>query len=71
MTNYEFLKEVNLIEFVKRGIVPIHIMDYLLIYDTYLLELQKNKKSVCITYCADKFNLHENSIRNIIKFMLF
>lgn len=73
MTNYDFLKSIEqsyFLELIKRGIVPVHIMDYLLIYETFLKELKENKKSVCITYCADKFNVHENTIRNIIKFMM-
>jgi hypothetical protein len=72
MNNYKFLKEIKqdkFLQFVQRGIIPIVIMDYITIYDTYLNELKSNKKSVCITYCADKFNVHENTIRNIIKFM--
>ena len=72
MTNYTFLKSIEeklFLELVKRGIIPIHIMDYLLIYETYLKELQSNIKSICISYCSDKFNVHENTIRNIIKFM--
>ena len=72
MTNYDFLKSIEqklFLELVKRGIIPIHIMDYLLIYETYLNEMQSNKKSVCITFCSDRFNVHENTIRNIIKFM--
>ena len=69
VNNYEFLKSIDLISFVKRGIISIHIMDYVLIYETYLDQLQKNKKSVAITYCSDRFNKHENSIRNIIIFL--
>lgn len=72
MNNYIFIKSINeklYLELVKRGVIPIHIMDYVLIYETYLKELESNKKSVCITYCSDKFNVHENTIRNVIKFM--
>ncbi len=72
MNNYEFLKKLKsdeFIQFVKRGIIPIVIMDYLTIYERYLLELKNNKKSVCITFCSDEYNVHENTIRNIIKFM--
>lgn len=72
MNNYDFLKgieEKKFLQFVNRGIIPIVIMDYLTIYEVYLKELKDNKKPVCITYCADEFNVHENTIRNIIKFM--
>lgn len=72
MTNYDFLKSIEqklFLELVKRGIIPIHIMDYLLIYETYLNEIKTNKKSVCITFCSDKYNLSERTIRRVIEFM--
>ena len=72
MVNYDYLKEIgfeSFIEMVNRGIIPVHIMDYLTIYDTYLHEKISNKKSVAITYCSDKYNCSENTIRNIINFM--
>jgi hypothetical protein len=73
MVNYEFLKKINykvFLEYVKRGIIPVHIMDYITVYETYLSEVKNNKKSIAITYCADKYNCSENTIRNIINFML-
>lgn len=72
MNNYNFIKSINeklYLELIKRGIIPIHIMDYVLIYETFLKELESNKKSVCITYCSDRYNLTERTIRNVIKFM--
>lgn len=72
MNNYTFLKEIpqdKFIQFVKRGIIPISIMDYMTIYDTYLDQMKWHKKGVSITYCADKYNVHENTIRNVVKFM--
>lgn len=72
MNNYEFLKKIDAklyLQFIKRGIIPIHIMDYLTIYECFLYELQSNKKSIAITFCSEKYNCSENTIRNIIKFM--
>jgi hypothetical protein len=73
MVNYEFLKSIDyklFLEYVKRGIIPVHIMDYITVYETYLNEVKTNKKSIAITYCADKYNCSENTIRNIINFMI-
>ena len=73
MVNYEFLKSIDyklFLEYVKRGIIPVHIMDYITVYETFLNEVKTNKKSIAITYCADKYNCSENTIRNIINFML-
>lgn len=73
MVNYEFLKGIDytlFLEYVKRGIIPVHIMDYITVYETFLNEVKTNKKSIAITYCADKYNCSENTIRNIINFMI-
>lgn len=72
MNNYIFIKSINeklYLELIKRGIIPIHIMDYVLIYETYLKELEKNKATVSVTYISEKFNCSESKIWNIIKFM--
>lgn len=73
MVNYEFLKDIDyslFLEYVKRGIIPVHIMDYITVYETFLNEVKTNKKSIAITFCADKYNCSENTIRNIINFMI-
>ncbi len=58
------------LELVRRGVIPVHIMDYMVVYETYLQQLTENKKSVAITYCAERYNCSENTIRNIVNFML-
>lgn len=71
-TNYEFLNKIDqslYLELIKRGVIPINIMTYRTIYDAYLNELDKNKKSVAITFCAEKYNVTEKTIYNIINFM--
>jgi hypothetical protein len=73
MVNYEFLKATDyklFLEYVKRGIISVHIMDYLTVYETYLHEIKTNKKSIAITYCAEKYNCSERTIHNVINFML-
>lgn len=73
MVNYDFLKKIDnrlFLDLVRRGIIPIHIMDYLVVYETYLQQNTENKKSVAITYCAEKYNCSERTIHNIINFML-
>ena len=72
MNNYIFIKSINeklYLELIKRGIIPIHIMDYVLIYETYLKELENNKPTVSVTYISEKFNCSESKIWNVIKFM--
>ena len=72
MTNYEFLKNIDealYYELINRGVIPINVMTYKTIYESFLSELKKNKKSVAITFCADKYSVTERTIRNVIKFM--
>jgi hypothetical protein len=72
MVNYEFLKSLDndlFYEMVRRGVVSVHIMDWVTIYEFYLNELKSNSKSVAIVSTAEKYNCHENTIYNIIKFL--
>jgi len=72
MNNYTFIKSINeklYLELIKRGVIPIHIMDYVLIYETYLKELETNKPTISVTFISEKFNCSESKIWNIIKFM--
>lgn len=73
MVNYDFLKNIDnrlFLELVRRGVIPVHIMDYMVVYETYLQQLTENKKSVAITYCAERYNCSERTIHNIVNFML-
>lgn len=72
MVNYDFIKSLDnslFIQMVKRGIISVHVMDYVTIYEFYLNELKTNSKTVAILSTAEKFNCHENTIYNIIKFL--
>ncbi len=72
MVNYDFLKSIDsglFLQMVRRGIVPVQIMDWLLIYETYIFQLKTQKKTVAITYCAEKYNFSETTIYRIIVYM--
>lgn len=72
MVNYEFLKSLDdqlFYELVRRGIISVHIMDWITVYDFYLNELKTNSKTVAIISTADEYDCHENTIYNIIKFL--
>ena len=72
MVNYEFLKSLDnntFLEMVRRGIIPVTIMDYLTVYEFYISELNTNSQSTAITSAADKYNCTERTIYNIINFM--
>lgn len=68
--NYDFICSIDydlFMQLLKRGLLPIKILDYKVIYEDFIN--QKQKQSVVITHLSEKYNCHENTIRNIIKFM--
>jgi hypothetical protein len=73
MVNYNFLKSIpqsQFLEMVKRGIIHVKIMDWLVVYEFYLNELKSNKKSVAITTTSEKYNCSERTIHYLINFMI-
>jgi len=72
MNNYDFIKNIDQKLFytlITKGLISQFVMDWLLIYETYLEELKKNKPTISVTYISEKFNCSESKIWNIIKFM--
>jgi hypothetical protein len=72
MVNYEFLKAMpqdHFIEMVRRGIIPITVMDYLTVYEFYLNELKSKTKVGALNSSAEYFNCSDKTIYNIINFM--
>lgn len=72
MVNYDFLKKIDpnlFLQLVKRGIIPMHVMDYITVYETFLQESKLNKKSIAVTYCSEQYNCSERTIKRIIDFM--
>jgi hypothetical protein len=73
MVNYDFLKAIpqrHFLEMVRRGIIHVKVMDWLVVYEFYLNELKSNKKSVSVTYTSEKYNCSEKTILRIINFMI-
>jgi hypothetical protein len=73
MVNYEFIKSIEhnqFLEMVRRGVVHVKVMDWVVVYEFFLNELKNNKKSIAITATAEKYNCSENTIRNLINFMI-
>lgn len=72
MVNYEFLKAMpqdQFIQMVKRGIIPITVMDYLTVYEFYLNELKSKTRVGALNSAAEKYNCSDKTIYNVIKFM--
>ena len=72
MNNYDFIKSIDknlYLELVKRGVIPINIMTWVTIYESYNDELKRNKPTLSATFTADKYNISESSIWKIKAFM--
>lgn len=54
---------------VRRGIIPVHIMDWITVYDFYLNELKSKTKVQSLLSSAEYFNCSDKTIYNIINFM--
>lgn len=70
---HELIKEIEndtmFMLLLKKGIIPISILNYKCYYEKYLQELKTVKKVQAIANASEDYNVHENTIRNAIKFM--
>jgi hypothetical protein len=72
MNNYDFIKKIDqklYYALITKGLIPMHIMDWVLIYENYLEEKKKNKATISVTYVAEKYNCSEIKVWKIINFM--
>lgn len=72
MENYNFIKSIpqeQFLQMVRRGIIPVHIMDWITMYEYYLHELKSNEKRVSIQSTSEYFNCSEKTVYNIINFL--
>ena len=71
MNRYEIICKLdkNFLILINKGLLPVHLLAWKTIYETYLKEIKNNKKMVTYLYLSDYYNLSEPQIRNIVKFM--
>jgi hypothetical protein len=73
MNRYEILQQLktcsNFTQLVASGIVSLSVSSWLQIYETYLIELKTNEKSVAIQFTADYYNLSTRQIYKVLSFM--
>lgn len=70
-TRYDELVSLgdDLKRLVKLGFISCHIMNWKQYYESYMIELQTNDKSVAVTHIADKNKISERQVYKIIKYM--
>ena len=73
VSTYEIIKDIEEKDFfltlVKRGVVPLSILDKKVYYERYLLELETKSQAQAILSASDEFRVSDNTIRRAIKFM--
>ena len=71
MNRYEILKSINYKSLISVGIIPLHIFDWITIYEWYLKERQTNNKMQSYSNTAEfrKQVISEKTVRNIVKWM--
>jgi len=59
ISNYDFFKENEgvLFESIKRGLMPLTIMDRIVIYEYYQAQLKKVPKLQAVYNCCTEFNI--------------
>ena len=72
-TTYNLIKKIEndslFIILLKKGLIPLSILDRKCYYERYLLERNTNGKLQSITNTADEYNVSERTIYNAIKLM--
>lgn len=73
MTNYKMIQRIESetfgLELLRRGMLPLKLLDYKVYYERYLSELKTKRQGLAITFTAEEFNVSENTIRNAITLM--
>jgi len=70
VNRYEVIKSIsNINRLYLLGILQIHLMDWVVIYEYYLIERQTNKKLQSYTNTAENYRLSERHIMNIVSWM--
>ena len=72
-TTYNLIKKIEndslFIILLKKGLIPLSILDRKCYYERYILERTTNSKLQSITNTADEYNVSERTIYNAIKLM--
>ena len=73
MVTYDYIKlienDTNFLVLLRKGVIPLIVLDYKCYYESYLNELKKVSKTQAITNVAEDYNKSERTIRRAIKFM--
>ena len=70
---YDYLLQIEnenqFLKFLQKGIISLSILNKKVYYEKYRFYLKNNTNFQAIANTAEDYNVHENTIRNAIKFM--
>ena len=73
VTTYQYLLQIEnenrFLDLIQKGIISLSVLDKKVYYERYKQYLQSNSNFQSIVNASEDFNVHENTIRNAIKFM--
>ncbi len=70
VNRYTTLKSIpNLNALIAFGIIPMHIFDWLIIYEYYLIERKTNKKLQSYTNTSENYKKSERQVMNVVFWM--
>ena len=71
MNNYNYIKNLGdeFIKMVRRGMMSIYMMDYVVIYEFYSRIRKENGTSESVLQTAVNYNCGERKVYKIIKYM--
>lgn len=69
-TRYETLKRIDLVKLVRRGILSVHLLDYITFYESFLKDYEiTNRKYQSYENVAEDYKVSFDTIRNAVKYM--
>jgi len=73
MNRHDLIKlvenDMTFVLMLKKGMIPLTILDRKCYYERFIEELKTNKKTQAITNASEEFNVSERTIYNAIEFM--
>lgn len=67
---YQILKSLeNFNKLISMGILSIHLFDWIVIYEYYLIERQTNKKLQSYSNTAEQYKIGERHVMRVVSWM--
>lgn len=69
-TRYELFKRIDVVMLVRRGILSVHLLDYITFYEDFLKDYKKtNRKYQSYQNVAEDYNVSFETIKKAVSYM--